>query len=705
MAENSAVFLGSVGKAEHPAQIHPHFFKVGVEEVSTPGRIAEIPVHSPHNLGSLLIGGGARHQGKDLTGQHHPHQSIPAAFHRTGVVVVIAVEPVKISAVVYPFTGGNLFLQIPAHGSEALREPVSGNLSLGGIGKNIFAELHQGFPLLRPAHGCKVSFQQCLQTGKDGQFAMTFSQPADQLGKGGQVAGIGSGKGHAFALLGCHVQTVVPVCTPQPHVAVLSHVKESRDILQQQVLQNGTLSHLNSIFTDSLLTPVEQGVSKVFLIFKEEVGISRFVQIHPGGKEGPETVIHPDTGDVVPVCLELTGTIANDGSVGAIQPDAGKMAEELIPNGVRLGEDQRQAVLPQIPPTTAATAVIVMGQEAASADPAQNRLDAHPTQPARKLSISGVHSETGLFRPVTAGTSQGSRNSAGQQISAGIAVNAHDNLVAGALAGLQDFGGKEQGSGHLASLYMITLMGFGAGIGRIHHGFRPEVAAGSHIVLGHGHTVCRGNTVFIGTPDMIGDGVLLMAAFVKGQGGCHIQAIGAYLTPVKQAGDMTVIPDVIGGTAIKRNGSSAADLSGFLGGVNQGHLHNFGFGIICRHKAENPGQNTSGSMGALHTLPEHTAPQGAVFTAVKAMGHLRGTLSYSGPGLSIAVVYPEIAGSHAVCQALLAVRSQQKAVLTGFGIASQQRGDAGDHPGFVDQREIDFRRVLSSGQFKIAILI
>ncbi len=56
-------------------------------------------------------------------------------------------------------------------------------------------------------------------------------QQADHLCKIQQVPGIGTGKGYAFPVFGCHIQGIIPVCVPQPAEIMGSGFKESGKVL------------------------------------------------------------------------------------------------------------------------------------------------------------------------------------------------------------------------------------------------------------------------------------------------------------------------------------------------------------------------------------------------------------------------------------------------------------------------------------------
>ena len=73
------------------------------------------------------------------------------------------------------------------------------------------------------------------------------------------------------------------------------------------------------------------------------------------------------------------------------------------------------------------------------------------------------------------------------------------------------------------------------------------------------------------------------------------------------------------------------------------------------------------------------------------------------PQRSVGKLQPEIARRTAFVQSLLAARSQQKSILPCLAVACQPRCNAADDAALVGKREIGLRRLISVGQYKIAV--
>ena len=62
-----------------------------------------------------------------------------------------------------------------------------------------------------------------------------------------QISCISTGKGNTLALFPGHIHGIIPVCSMQAHFVMLSHVKESAEILQKDMLQNSSIIHFRIV--------------------------------------------------------------------------------------------------------------------------------------------------------------------------------------------------------------------------------------------------------------------------------------------------------------------------------------------------------------------------------------------------------------------------------------------------------------------------
>ena len=74
-------------------------------------------------------------------------------------------------------------------------------------------------------------------------------------------------------------------------------------------------------------------------------------------------MVHPDTGDVVAVSDKVAFSISNDSGIGSIDPDASVIILNHFTYVLRIHEEKRQAVLPEIPPSPSTAAVIMVRKE------------------------------------------------------------------------------------------------------------------------------------------------------------------------------------------------------------------------------------------------------------------------------------------------------------------------------------------------------
>ena len=111
-------------------------------------------------------------------------------------------------------------------------------------------------------------------------------------------------------------------------------------------------------------------------------------------------MIHPDSGNVVPVRYELALPAADDRCIASVDPHAAIIVNQHLPHIIRLHNKQRQTVLPQIPPASAALTVIMMRQERTPVDPAEHGLEINPEHEIVKIRLGRLIGDIDLIQPV-----------------------------------------------------------------------------------------------------------------------------------------------------------------------------------------------------------------------------------------------------------------------------------------------------------------
>ena len=155
-----------------------------------------------------------------------------------------------------------------------------------------------------------------------------------------------------------------------------------------------------SIFIKELFAAHYLAVDEVRSLLVKDLKVARLLDVEIHRHERPHCVIHPDSCDAVTVSDEFAASAADDGSVRAVRSDAAEVIDEHSPYVRRIHDYQRQAVLPEISPASAALAVIVVRQERASVDPSEHRLYANPVHPAVKSLVARVEAYVIFLIPV-----------------------------------------------------------------------------------------------------------------------------------------------------------------------------------------------------------------------------------------------------------------------------------------------------------------
>lgn len=147
-------------------------------------------------------------------------------------------------------------------------------------------------------------------------FAGYFGQPTQQGGKLPQVACIRAGEGDALPSVGGHIQRIVPIRTPEPEDVVLAHLKERRQVLNQQMLDNASAidravlcALLCAIFRRPLLvylrSPHTLRVLEIAGHLIQYGDVAGLIDVEFRRHQRPERMVHPDAGNAVAVRNEV----------------------------------------------------------------------------------------------------------------------------------------------------------------------------------------------------------------------------------------------------------------------------------------------------------------------------------------------------------------------------------------------------------------
>ena len=74
-------------------------------------------------------------------------------------------------------------------------------------------------------------------------------------------------------------------------------------------------------------------------------------------------MVHPDSRDAVTVSDELAALAADDGRICAVASDAAEVIDEHAPYVRRVHDNEREAVLPEISPSSAASSIVMIRKE------------------------------------------------------------------------------------------------------------------------------------------------------------------------------------------------------------------------------------------------------------------------------------------------------------------------------------------------------
>ena len=119
-------------------------------------------------------------------------------------------------------------------------------------------------------------------------------------------------------------------------------------------------------------------ILKIRNLLKKNLEISCLVNIKFCRHKRPERMIHPHTGNMIPVRNKLPLRISDNCGIGSVHPDTAVIVDDHLPDCGRVHEKQCQTILPQIPPATSSFSVIMIRQERTAVNSPQNWLERNP---------------------------------------------------------------------------------------------------------------------------------------------------------------------------------------------------------------------------------------------------------------------------------------------------------------------------------------
>ena len=185
---------------------------------------------------------------------------------------------------------------------------------------------------------------------------------------------------------------------------------KSGQLLDQKMLQNTSGINLAVFCPEQaalprvpllvvLRSPTRLRVFKIRNLPVQNLHIAGLIDIEFGCHLRPESVIHPYTCDPVAVRDKVPVALSDDRGVGSVDPDPAEVFLDHLSYTVRIHEKKREAVLPEIAPSPAASSVIVMGQERTAEQPSEKRLEADPFHQTVKISVAGMKSGVDFLPP------------------------------------------------------------------------------------------------------------------------------------------------------------------------------------------------------------------------------------------------------------------------------------------------------------------
>ena len=414
VGEHRPVLLLTIGKAEHPAHIEFQLVEVRVQPVAPLLFFVEVFVGTAGNGLHLFLRGGPAHDGEHLSGKHHACAGLRNALQGLPVVVIVTVEP-AVPPVRDPLLTADVLHQPVRFALQVLRQlhredPDGPAADIVGAAPGVSLQDRLFLRQIVAGHGRRP--EQLLQLLRQLHVLPGLGQPPEKPRQVLEIACVGAGEGHALPPLRGHVQGVVPVGPPEAEDVVLPHLIKGGEVLNQQVLQNTAgvdlagsrplpVSVRRVPLSVDLCTPHSLGVLEVGDLRAQDIQVPRLVDVELGGHQGPEGVVHPDSGDAVAVRDKVPQALSDDGGVGSVHPHAAEAGLDHLPHAAGVHQQQRQAVLPEVPPAPASPAIVVVGQEGTAVDPPQKGLEAHPAHQAVEVRRAGLVADVYLVLPIS----------------------------------------------------------------------------------------------------------------------------------------------------------------------------------------------------------------------------------------------------------------------------------------------------------------
>ena len=317
------------------------------------------------------------------------------------------------------------------------------------------------------------------------------------------------------------------------------------------------------------LAAVDVRILEVDLFLEQERQIAALVQVESGGEVGPCAVIHPNAWDVVAVGDELAGLPADDGRVAAIDAHTAKAAEEQVAHRLRFHHQQCQAVLPQVAPAAAAAAIVMVGEERISEQPAEGRLDRDPLHPAVEACIRAAEAEARDLRlPVRPRAVEPgsevrcaavSTDQFFDRFTAGpIHHDCEDQDVRTGFTRRQDDLSEAQAAHRLIAVHGRPCRHPDARWAD-HCLWPVQGAALTDEVLDRREETGWRRAIAFRAQNCIGHGVGSVSAFIEAQGGTRQHAVLHRADSVQQRRDMPVVAQVVGRAAEDRDRGGGSD--------------------------------------------------------------------------------------------------------------------------------------------------
>ena len=184
-------------------------------------------------------------------------------------------------------------------------------------------------------------------------------------------------------------------------MSVFAHLVESRQILQQKMLQHASAVDISRgipLPAAVLLLPCRillcpapcLLILKIRDLFPQNRKIAGLVDIELCRHKRPDPVIHPHARNLIAIGDKGSLLASDNGRIGSVDADTLKIIEKHLAHTVRIHQKKCQTVLPEISPASSSLSVIMVRQKGTAIDPAQDRLKADPLHIAVKLAVFRV---------------------------------------------------------------------------------------------------------------------------------------------------------------------------------------------------------------------------------------------------------------------------------------------------------------------------